>query len=322
MSDYVEFRKVRDFGDVINVTFTFLRQNLVLLGKSLLLIVGPLALIGGLSSMGMWDQMKFELNEAGGLSDEFGAGLFGLSYLLFIGLSLLSTVISVTVVNSYMILYQDQGLDSFMLEDVWNLVKERFWMMLGTSFFAIFIYFGGAMILIVPPVIVLAAVISTSATSTILMGILIFIISILWIVGFFYFIVIISLLFPIRMHESIGLIESFNRSRYLIRNNYGNSFAVLMVSGILMTVLGLLFSAPGYLLTFLGGFHAFSDGEVTWVKYPLTMVSVLSSLGSSLLYAIPSTAMALQYFSLVEKKEKAGLMSRIDGLDEGEDDLF
>ena len=317
--EFVEFRKVRDFGDVINVTFTFLRQNLVLLGKSLLLIVGPVALIAGLSSMGMWDMVDFDPEAAGGISDEISAGIFGLSYLLFIGLGMLSTVLSVTVVNGYMLIYKEKGPGNFTLEDVWDLVKERFWMMLNTSFFAVLIYFGSAIVFMVPFMIV---IFSTTSFSTVLTAMLMFVATIAWMVVFFYFIVFIFLLFPIRMFESVGIIEAFKRSRYLIRNNYGNSFAVLMVSLLLMTILGLVFSAPSYLLAFWGGFHALSDGEVTWVKYPLTIVSVLGSLGGSLLYAIPSTAMGLQYFSLVEKKEKTGLMSRIDSLDQGDDELF
>lgn len=321
-NEFIEFQKVRDFGDVINVTFAFLRQNLRLLGKSLLFIVGPVALLGALSGVGLWDKMSFDL-EGGGLADMIAAGMFGVSYFLALGLSLLASVLAVTVVNVYMLLYKEHGPDNFTIEDVWNLVKEHFWMMVKTSLFAGFVYFAGmivsSMIFAIPLVII---GLGSSLGANVIGGVLILVASIAWLVSLFYFIVIITLLFPIRMFEPRGAYEAFERGRHLIKNNYGSSFVVLFVSGILMTIMGFVFSIPSYIFVFLNEFHSVADGDVSWSKYPLTLVSMFSSLGGILLYAIPSSAMTLQYFNLVEKKEKAGLMSRIDSLDDEGNDLF
>ena len=47
----IEFRQARDAGDVLNITFQFLRQNVVKLGKSLLFFVAPtMALATALST--------------------------------------------------------------------------------------------------------------------------------------------------------------------------------------------------------------------------------------------------------------------------------
>ena len=135
-----------------------------------------------------------------------------------------------------------------------------------------------------------------------------------WMFALFYFVVVIALLFPIRMTERIGLFDALGRGRYLVRGNYGSSFAVLFVAGILMTILSLFFNIPGYVLTFMGGWHAVSQETSQWLSYFLTGASMLGSLGSAVLYAIPVSAVTLQYFSLVEKKEKAGLLRRIEGL--------
>ena len=48
----IEFRKVRDFGGLLGVTFDYVKQNFKLLFKSNLLLSGPFILLAGIS-MGM-----------------------------------------------------------------------------------------------------------------------------------------------------------------------------------------------------------------------------------------------------------------------------
>ncbi|MFK7847260.1 MAG: hypothetical protein AB8G77_18340 [Rhodothermales bacterium] len=318
-NEYVDFRKVRDFGDVINVTFAFLRQNFIPLGKCLLYIVGPVALLGGISSIGYWDQLSLTATEGESLSSDFQAGLFGISYLMFLLLSMLSTVLAITIVNAYMQRYQEKGGGSIELDEVWEHTKKQIGMMIGTSIFSFVLYFGSFLIILLPMSI---ALFNTSTAASIVAGILVFFAFIIWFIALFYSIAVISMLFPIRFHEKLGLIDTFNRSRYLIQQNFGNTFAVLMVSGILMMILGLFFNAPNYMLAFMGGLHAFGESDGSMFRYILIALSILGTLGSSLLYALPATAATMQYFSLVEKKEKTGLMGRIDELNEGHNDLF
>ncbi len=314
-TQFIDFRKVRDFGDVLNVTFAYLRQNMMLLGKSLLFIAGPVALAGGLSGLGFVEQMA----EAP-VSDEPDFSIFGWSYFLLIGLSLFSSVLGVTVVNAHMMLYTEHGgPEGFDFSDIWEKVKEYMGSMVRAALFAILLYFASAFIFVIPLALTLG--VGTSTGSMIVIAAFLFIGTIVWILGFFYFVVIIALIFPVKMHESLGIFDAFTRCRYLMRNNYLNSFAVLIVSAILMTILGLLFNAPGYALSFMGGFHALSQEDTAWIRYPLTVASVLGSLASSVLYAVPFSAMAMQYFTLVEKKDKTGLINRIDDLSEEIDEL-
>ena len=312
---FIEFRKVRDFGDVLNVTFAYLRQNIKLLGKSLLFIAGPVALAGGLSGLGFVEQMAESPP-----SDEPDFSIFGWSYFMLLGLSLFASVLGVTVVNSHMMLYAERGgPDGFDFNDIWAKVKEYVGSMFIAAMFSIMLYFASAFIFVIPLALTLG--IGTSTGSMIVIAAFLFIGTVLWILGFFYFIVIIALIFPVKMHESLGIFEAFSRCRYLMKNNYMSSFAVLIVSAILMTILGLLFNAPGYALSFMGGFHALSQEDTAWIRYPLTVASVIGSLASSVLYSVPFSAMAMQYFALVEKKDKTGLINRIDDLSEEIDGL-
>jgi hypothetical protein len=136
--------------------------------------------------------------------------------------------------------------------------------------------------------------------------------------GFFavlvYFSVIYALIFPIQMRESLGFIEAIRRSHFLVNDHWWSTFFVLLLATVLMSVLGLLFNLPGYIISFMGGWHAVVDVDTSWLRYPLLVGMIFGTLGSSLLYAIPLVASAAQYFSLVEYKEQTGLMGRIDAL--------
>ncbi|MEM8484140.1 MAG: hypothetical protein AAF564_01265 [Bacteroidota bacterium] len=312
MLEQIEFRKQRDFGDVINVTFQFLRQNFSLLSKSLLFIVGPVALLGGLSGVGYIDSLPTVLDDSEAVPDALSMGLFGLYYMLLIVMGLLASVLAVTVVSSFMFLYQARGAGGFDFEDVWAKVKERLWDMAKTTMLAVVLYMSSFVFMLAPMMII---ALSTSSGAMMLAAVATFIGIIICIAIFFYFVVVIALLYPVRMFESSSTGVTFSRSRFLLKDNYLNSFAVLIVSAILMMILGMVFSAPNYAFAFVGGLHSLTDGEAGVVKYPLMLLSVLGSIGSSLMYAVPVTAMNLQYFSLVEKKEQTGLMGRIDALD-------
>ena len=79
----IEFRQARDAGDVLNVTFQFLRQNVVKLGKSLLFYVAPAMALATAFSTQLQGAM-FEPDSVFGVS----LGLLGVVYLL----SMLATV--------------------------------------------------------------------------------------------------------------------------------------------------------------------------------------------------------------------------------------
>jgi len=62
----IKLLKVRDFGEIFNDTFTFLRQNLLPLVKPSIIIAGPLFFIGGLFyGRGLGDYYKNILGSIG-----------------------------------------------------------------------------------------------------------------------------------------------------------------------------------------------------------------------------------------------------------------
>ena len=303
----IELRKERDFGEIINVTFQFLRQNLRTLGKGMLFILGPAALLMGLASAGsltQWNDLMLSPDDLTGF-DPAGIMLF---VMVFVVMAMFTSVLAILVVCGYIVLYQDRGRNAIEIGDIWRLVLHEFpgvmglVLLVGVVFFVI--YMG-----IVVPIGIFIGIGSPVAAA--LVGILAFFGGMAAMV---YFMVTYSLAFPIRIRESTGLIEALRRSHYLIKRNWWSTFLVVFISYFLMMILGLLFNLPRYALSFMDTYFSLSGEAQPWYWWPTVIASIVGTLGSALLYAIPLTAIMVQYYSLVEKKENKGLLDRIEGL--------
>lgn len=307
----IEFREQRDFGDVINVTFAFLRENLIPLGKALLYIVGPAALLTGLVSIGFIDNYSFNADDPAFFTTVDWASFALLYFFLMLG-ALLTWVLAVSAVYGYVLMYQERGHGDIEVSEVWQSVVENFWVVLRTMIALSVMVVIGYFLLLIPMIIIFAA---GSSTGSAVIGGLFFFFGFFGFIGaLLYFSVAYSLVFPIQLCESPELFPAMKRSRYLVNDFWWQTFLVFFISFILMSVLGILFSIPSYLVTGLGGLHAITDFDTSWMRYPLLIGVVIGTLGSSLLYSIPIVASAVQYFSLVEYKEHAGLMGRIDDI--------
>ncbi len=306
----IAFRQARDAGDVLNITFQFLRQNVVKLGKSLLFFVAPaMALATALSTQ--LQSSMIDPDSAIGIN----LGVLGVVY----ALSLLASVLAVTVVYGYIILYQDYGPDGFDLRDVWHVTLVRFFRILGTMLFLMFLVFVGYIALAIPMVLLIAAGTAFGGVGTvgaILVSVLLVFVFLALIA---YFAVILSLIFPMRMREPIGVWAATGRCFKLVKNNWWATFAVLFVAFLVYLVLSIAVGLPYYILSFSGGFMTL-DGGGPPVTGLLVALSIVASVGATLLYSVPLTATAFQYFSLVERKERTGLMGRIDAVGVGTND--
>ena len=308
----LELRRERDFGDVINVTFQFLRQNLIPLGKSLLYIVGPAALLLGLASAGVVSLNPFDPLESADPAnvDPAQMGALMLLYMIVMSSSLVTLALVLTVVNSYILLYQDRGGSAASIEDVWQVVKKEFWGMLGTLLLVSCVLMGVYIAILFP--IIFAVMIGTVVGSSLFTGIVMVIAVIAGLGGLMYFLVTYSLVFAVRLGESATATAALRRCHFLIKGHWWSTFLVVFITYLLMGILGLLFNIPRYAVSFSGIFFSATGESLPWFWWPLLVASIIGTLGSSLLYAIPMSAAMLQYYNLVEQKEHKGLLDRID----------
>lgn len=137
----IDFRKIRDFGELINVTFDFIRQNFKKLFLSMLLIAGPAIFVTGVTS-GLYQSNVFSL-----LNPDLNT--FSVSLVLFYLSAFVTYQLIIAVIYSYINLYLDSEGD-FDVNDVWNNVKKNIWMIVFTSIGVFFAVMLGLLLLIIP----------------------------------------------------------------------------------------------------------------------------------------------------------------------------
>src|SRR3989339_879216 len=109
---FLELRKIRDFGEILNATFIFLKQNYKPLFKALLTFAGPFILLSAIATG------YYQSNALNATFFTFNPGMNSvlsyfedimLSLLLLIVASALSYTMIITTVYSYMKLYALHG---------------------------------------------------------------------------------------------------------------------------------------------------------------------------------------------------------------------
>lgn len=286
MQSTIVFRRRRDLGEVLNTTFAFLRAHFVPLAKAQLFIVAPawlgLAVVSVLFqfSLADFDPMDPDSLDLGGL---------GMAYAGFLFFGVVSTVLEVLVIYGYVLRYQETEA-AVGVDDVWRFVRARFWRVAGAILVFGVVAVLGAVVAVIPCLGALA-----------------------YMAGIVYAGVVFAVGLVVLLREDRGIAESMHRARGLVRGAFWPTLGVLFVAWLLTLILSLIFSMPAAVMGFVAGMHGASD--VGPVGNTLVVVlTLLSSMASLLLYPIPLIATALQYFSLVEDKERVGLMERIDAL--------
>lgn len=293
----IEFYKKRQFGDKINATFTFLRENAWPYIKQQLLIAGPLLLIVNI----MMNQIGMDFL---GFTEQDINADFIINMLELYGLALISNLITATVVPivtySYMMAYQENG-----PEDISTAMVLR---NMGSKFFNLFGF-------------------------NLISSILIIISMFFFVLPGIYVAVAFSLGSSIILFEKNNPIDALGRVFTLIKGKWWSTFGLIIIMGIIGYVVSALFSLPRTLLYGMKVFTtAVEGGDLTTFANMGTgeqalniFFSVLETFGSILLYSLMYITLAFQYFNLVERRESRGLMNKIEGMDsveEEDDDTF
>jgi hypothetical protein len=280
----IELRKIRDFGQNLNDTFVFLKQNLKPLLASFFVICGIFmlgqAIFNGIyqsRALGVLDQLfNSRRRRVGNIySDPYG-GIFSIEYFLTIIFMLLTYVSMKTVLGVYLKFYLENDGRRPGIEDIWNLFRRYF--------FKVFLYSIPISILVV------------------LGCILCFIPGIyLWVVWVPFSLVVII--------EDASFNGAFNRCFEIIRQNFWISFAIYIVAFLLYWVsssfIGIIVGVIIGLLAYLTTENIGTTGGI---------VTSFLNIFSFVFYIIFFISAALQYFTLVEQRDGTGILDRIDSI--------
>jgi hypothetical protein len=272
----IDFQRYRDFGQIINATFEFLRENFKQLAKAVIFLVGPFILLTGIFG-GLYQKDLFSFTSTTTSLSEFGIS-FGL-YILF---AVISVMILISTVYSYLIIYLRKE-DELPIEvdDVWIVVKSNIFKTILFSIGYTLVTILATILLIIPGIYVSIALM------------------IIYVVG---------------LYEGKGFFDSMSRSFYLVKNKWWFTFGLLIVLSLIQGFLGFLFQVPQYIAMFVIAFNsADGNGTDSLTEIILIVTTIISTL-NFVFYAIILIGIAFHYFSLVEQKEAKGLLDKIDSI--------
>ena len=309
---HIEFQHTRDFSRKINATFEFIRQNFKPLAKSLLYIAGPSVLVGSVMA-GLFMSEFFSMSitaqvDPERIAENFTSPAFWLQMLLMMVFLLVSYVVSLATINSYVVLYDEKKTNQIEVSEVWGRVQKAFWQYLVTSI----ILFGLFIVLYVMMLIPIALVSQIS-------GFLLFF-GILFIIGLIMFLAVSSsLTYFIQSYEKKGFGEAVVRSYRLVNNGkWWSTFGLVVVLTVIVILISYVFMIPYYAITFATMFHDVSERTMEAPAQGYTILTLvfftLYYMVQMLLYSLPNVGIAFQYFNLVELKEAKGLMEKINSM--------
>ncbi|TCD12800.1 hypothetical protein EZ449_01780 [Pedobacter frigidisoli] len=277
MAATIEFKKRRDFGQVINDTFTFMRQNFKPLIKTYFTFCG-LFVLASMSTMLMQQyKMVNIINTIGNGKNSTGLGfgaMYGIEYFLSILFSMATYASMSVAILSYIALYVQKGNQVPTSDEVWGYFKYYFFRVFGSSLLLMLMVFVAFLFCLVP--------------------------------GFWLF-PFVAMMFPIMVIENGSLSYSFGRSFKIIKDNFWITFGTLIIVWIIVYACMSLVVLPTTIFSMIGMFTS----KNPHMSLTLTMITTVLQSICQVFTIIPIITISLAYFSLVEQKESTGLMERI-----------
>lgn len=235
----IEFRKVRDFGALLNVTFDYIRKSFLLLFKSNLLIASPFILLAGVF-MGIYQSSMFNFSYNQDLES------IGFPFLFAMLFMIISYVIITVVTYAHLLIYKESETGVFEIDDVWKRVKKIFFPVFLTGIGYSFFVGLGFVFLIVPGI---------------------------------YLSITLSIIFIVRLEEEIGFFDAVSRCIKLIKDNWWFTFGLMLVIGIIQGFLTYALYIPTYIMMFVTAFSGVDSESSGLNRILYIITSIISSLG-------------------------------------------
>lgn len=271
----INLRKAREFGDVFNDTFAFLKQEAKPLFNSILIFALPFLLI---SSIGVAYVQTTQRNY---LSPDLNFDF--LDYFTKMGLILLFAMIGqmmlMLTVYSYCKLYVEKGARNFNNNDIFQIIRKQFFPCLGAGIILTIVVVIGIAMCVVPGI---------------------------------YLAVSLSLVLPIMIIENKGFGVSFSRSFDLTHKQWWWTLLMLFVYVVMYYIFAIILSLPGIIFGISKLFEQNNDGFEYVIPTYLIVYNAIIGLVGTLITVILHIAIVLQYFNITEMFEGQTLSQRID----------
>ena len=311
MDQTIELHKQRNFSEKISASLDFIRLNAKPLFKACLVIAGPVLLVGALITGDSYQSMitamsLIQQDEVAGLDS---MSRMGVSIIIGSLVTMLGGLLVVAVVYQYMRLFEKKQSNDITVGEVWQKVKQNFGSLLATALLYV------VLLMVIGFAIALTLGLFGSASPVLT------VILLLPAAGFLTYVAInFSLVLVIESFESRDALSAFSRSASLIKGNWWSTFALILVTSIIASMVTYMISIITTIVMMAGMLHEGELAEPTLFMKIITYITVaITSIIGYLVQVLPLLAMSFQYFNLVELKEARGLMNKIESF--GEADL-
>jgi hypothetical protein len=273
----IKFSQIRDFGKLLGAPFTFYRQEMKMLTRALLIYAGPFLLIS-LVLLGIFMQQIFT-----NFASRSDIWVDAFAYIgLFLFFIMLAFSMAGTVVNCYVVLYEERGRNNFTLDDVWTMTKQNYFRILGSQLLIFFLVLIGLVFCYIPGI---------------------------------YLQVALSFVYIAMLKEKISFSEAFGRSFQIIKGEWWFTFGLILVLGMILGFISYIFIIPPYVA---GIASALTNSFGLTTKILMIVFVALYFVFYLFMFAVQTILNDFIYFSLVEKKESPGLLNRIQTINTDE----
>lgn len=289
---YIEFKKQRDFGEILGDTFGFLRNEFKPFISAFFHICGPV-LISFLLAIGFYTYLAGDSAVLDPFSDDpfgFANPLFVVAFFAYIFSGIVAYIFSISTTLFYIKSYIDNNGEPSTREIKTNVYKS-FWGFFGLS---------------------------------ILKGLTLFFALLLCFLPVLYAMVPMAVVFSIYVFEPRkSATEAYGDSFYLVNQDFWLALGTFIVLGIIFYILSFVFSLPAVIYGFVKiGVTAYEldpSDMSNFIDPFYVFLNVLSTFAQFIMNLILIIGGAVIYFHLNEKKNFTGTYERIGKIGENLD---
>lgn len=274
----VQLRKIRDFGDNFSDTFQFIKQEFKPLMTAFTLIGVVFAILISLLTMLYRNQLSSfqeNISSAADLSYSDLLSVYNGTFFLLMGLAVVAFAAMVTCIAVYM-KYYDENDTSPTVNDLWRSFLKYFFRNAVLGIIHMVLFLLGFIFCILP--------------------------------GLYFLFVLMPFAFIV-VNEDLSIGQAFSRCFELIKENFWSSAAIYFVLGIMVLTMSMVVVVIAELITGAGSLFSMEN-----VQSQNPVVDIIQNILQYYFYVIIYVSVGLNYYSLTEKRDGAGLARRLEGL--------
>jgi hypothetical protein len=263
----IQFRKKREIGDIFTDTFEFIRQEYKPVLNLIVVYVLPFILLYGVAQVYLQKNVlsKIDFSDSEALLANIGPVYLNVFLFALFGLFVQSLLIA--TYYSYIEVYVKKGKGNFDLSEITPQLFSNGLLAIGASLVIFIVVMFGLVLCIIPGI---------------------------------YFANTFSIAIIILIFEKKGLGNALMRSSLLIKSEWWSTFLINIAGIVLIWTASFIMSLPLILTGLSVGIFSQSQTPVEYPDWYWVVIGA-STVVSSVLYIIPYTFLAFQYFNLDER---------------------